>query len=100
MNGCFFLMQIKSIFDFMLLCFRITPRKYDVIQASELGQKVGTITADVRDLTLKRRETRTSFTFRKVRRSSCNCSKCLEVLFHSKFLFLYHQFFEQSSLSL
>ncbi|XP_021236173.1 alkylated DNA repair protein alkB homolog 8 isoform X1 [Numida meleagris] len=51
----------------------ITPRKYDVIQASELGQKVGTITADVRDLTLKRRETRTSFTFRKVRRSSCNC---------------------------
>ncbi|OXB62866.1 hypothetical protein ASZ78_015410 [Callipepla squamata] len=52
----------------------ITPRKYDVIQASELGQEVGTITADVRDLTLKRRETRTSFTFRKVRRSSCNCT--------------------------
>uniref|UniRef100_A0A8B9QJ03 tRNA (carboxymethyluridine(34)-5-O)-methyltransferase ALKBH8 n=1 Tax=Apteryx owenii TaxID=8824 RepID=A0A8B9QJ03_APTOW len=51
----------------------ITPRKYDVIQASELGQKVGTITADVGDLTLNRRETRTSFTFRKVRRSPCNC---------------------------
>ncbi|KAM9247629.1 tRNA (carboxymethyluridine(34)-5-O)-methyltransferase ALKBH8 isoform 3-T5 [Leptosomus discolor] len=51
----------------------ITPRKYDVIQASELGQKVGTITADFRDLTLNRRETRTSFTFRKVRRSPCNC---------------------------
>ncbi|XP_030311266.1 alkylated DNA repair protein alkB homolog 8 isoform X1 [Calypte anna] len=51
----------------------ITPRKYDVIQASELGQKVGTIIADVRDLTLNRRETRTSFTFRKVRRSPCNC---------------------------
>ncbi|KAK2532984.1 Alkbh8 [Columba livia] len=51
----------------------ITPRKYDVIQASELGRKVGTITADVRDLTLNRRETRTSFTFRKVRRSPCNC---------------------------
>ncbi|XP_010222821.1 PREDICTED: alkylated DNA repair protein alkB homolog 8 [Tinamus guttatus] len=51
----------------------ITPRKYDVIQASELGQKVGTITADVGDLTLHRRETRTSFTFRKVRRSHCNC---------------------------
>ncbi|KFO14208.1 Alkylated DNA repair protein alkB 8, partial [Balearica regulorum gibbericeps] len=51
----------------------ITPRKYDVVQASELGQKVGTITADVGDLTLNRRETRTSFTFRKVRRSPCNC---------------------------
>ncbi|NWX17173.1 ALKB8 protein, partial [Aegotheles bennettii] len=51
----------------------ITPRKYDVIQASELGQKVGTITADVGGLTLNRRETRTSFTFRKVRRSPCNC---------------------------
>ncbi|KFO72904.1 Alkylated DNA repair protein alkB 8, partial [Cuculus canorus] len=51
----------------------ITPRKYDVIQASELGQKVGTITADVGDLTLNRRGTRTSFTFRKVRRSPCNC---------------------------
>ncbi|XP_050189576.1 alkylated DNA repair protein alkB homolog 8 isoform X2 [Myiozetetes cayanensis] len=51
----------------------ITPRKYDIIQASELGQKVGTITADVGDITLNRRETRTSFTFRKVRRSPCNC---------------------------
>ncbi|XP_027568546.2 alkylated DNA repair protein alkB homolog 8 isoform X2 [Pipra filicauda] len=51
----------------------ITPRKYDIIQASELGQKVGTITADVGDITLNRRETRTSFTFRKVRRNPCNC---------------------------
>ncbi|KFP74957.1 Alkylated DNA repair protein alkB 8, partial [Acanthisitta chloris] len=51
----------------------ITPRKYDVIQASELGQKVGTITADIGDLTLNRRETRTSFTFRKVKKSPCNC---------------------------
>ncbi|NXX77652.1 ALKB8 protein, partial [Urocolius indicus] len=51
----------------------ITPRKYDVIQASELGQKVGTITADAGDLTLNRRETRTSFTFRKVRRGPCSC---------------------------
>ncbi|XP_036241520.1 alkylated DNA repair protein alkB homolog 8 isoform X1 [Molothrus ater] len=51
----------------------ITPRKYDVVQASELGQKDRTITADAGDLTLNRRETRTSFTFRKVRRSPCNC---------------------------
>uniref|UniRef100_A0A8D0HFE2 tRNA (carboxymethyluridine(34)-5-O)-methyltransferase ALKBH8 n=1 Tax=Sphenodon punctatus TaxID=8508 RepID=A0A8D0HFE2_SPHPU len=51
----------------------ITPRKFDVIQASE-GQKVGTITPDTGDLTLSRRGTRTSFTFRKVRRSPCNCA--------------------------
>ncbi|KFQ29801.1 PREDICTED: alkylated DNA repair protein alkB homolog 8, partial [Merops nubicus] len=51
----------------------ITPRKYDVIQASELRKKVGAITADAGDLTLNRRETRTSFTFRKVRRNPCNC---------------------------
>ncbi|NXN93948.1 ALKB8 protein, partial [Rhinopomastus cyanomelas] len=51
----------------------ITPRKYDVVQAPELGQKVGTIAADARGLTLNRRETRTSFTFRKVRRSPCTC---------------------------
>ncbi|XP_025054029.1 alkylated DNA repair protein alkB homolog 8 [Alligator sinensis] len=51
----------------------ITPRKFDIVQASE-GQKVGTITADTGDLTLNKRGTRTSFTFRKVRRSPCNCT--------------------------
>ncbi|KAJ7320144.1 hypothetical protein JRQ81_019655 [Phrynocephalus forsythii] len=50
----------------------ITPRKFDVVQASE-GQRVGTVTADIGDLTLNKRGTRTSFTFRKVRRSPCNC---------------------------
>ncbi|KAJ6662280.1 hypothetical protein lerEdw1_012444 [Lerista edwardsae] len=51
----------------------ITPRKFDVIQASE-GQKVGAVTADIGNLTLNKRGKRTSFTFRKVRRSPCNCS--------------------------
>uniref|UniRef100_A0A6J0UDX7 tRNA (carboxymethyluridine(34)-5-O)-methyltransferase n=2 Tax=Pogona vitticeps TaxID=103695 RepID=A0A6J0UDX7_9SAUR len=51
----------------------ITPRKFDIVQASE-GQQVGTITADTGNLTLNKRGTRTSFTFRKVRRSPCPCS--------------------------
>ncbi|XP_061484662.1 alkylated DNA repair protein alkB homolog 8 isoform X2 [Rhineura floridana] len=51
----------------------ITPRKFDIIQASEV-QKVRAVTADIGDLTLNKRRERTSFTFRKVRRSPCNCS--------------------------
>ncbi|XP_044524997.1 alkylated DNA repair protein alkB homolog 8 [Gracilinanus agilis] len=51
----------------------ITPRKFDVIQASE-GQKSGIITNDVGNLTLNKRGVRTSFTFRKVRRTPCDCS--------------------------
>ncbi|XP_062052944.1 alkylated DNA repair protein alkB homolog 8 isoform X2 [Lepus europaeus] len=51
----------------------ITPRKFDTIQASE-HHKSGIITSDVGDLTLSKRGIRTSFTFRKVRRTPCNCS--------------------------
>ncbi|XP_053312443.1 alkylated DNA repair protein alkB homolog 8 [Spea bombifrons] len=51
----------------------ITPRKFDIVQASE-GQKVGTISGNAEDLTLNKRGTRTSFTFRKVRRSACDCA--------------------------
>ncbi|XP_042316311.1 alkylated DNA repair protein alkB homolog 8 isoform X2 [Sceloporus undulatus] len=51
----------------------ITPRKFDIVQASE-EQKVGTVTADISDLTLNKRGKRTSFTFRKVRRSPCKCA--------------------------
>ncbi|XP_043847157.1 alkylated DNA repair protein alkB homolog 8 [Dromiciops gliroides] len=51
----------------------ITPRKFDVIQASE-GQKSGIITSDVGNITLNKRGVRTSFTFRKVRRTPCDCS--------------------------
>ncbi|KAM7179098.1 tRNA (carboxymethyluridine(34)-5-O)-methyltransferase ALKBH8 isoform 4-T4 [Macrochelys suwanniensis] len=51
----------------------ITPRKFDIVHASG-RQKVGSVTPDVGDLTLNRRGTRTSFTFRKVRRSPCNCT--------------------------
>nr|XP_056714571.1 alkylated DNA repair protein alkB homolog 8 [Euleptes europaea] len=51
----------------------ITPRKFDVVQASE-GWKVGTVSADIGDLTLNKRGKRTSFTFRKVRRTPCYCA--------------------------
>jgi hypothetical protein len=56
--------------------FRITPRKFDTVQASEQF-KGGIITSDIGDLTLSKRGMRTSFTFRKVRRMPCNCSKSL-----------------------
>ncbi|XP_029458309.1 alkylated DNA repair protein alkB homolog 8 [Rhinatrema bivittatum] len=51
----------------------ITPRKFDVVQATE-RQKVGTVSSDTGNLTLNKRGTRTSFTFRKVRRTPCNCA--------------------------
>ncbi|XP_040832817.1 alkylated DNA repair protein alkB homolog 8 [Ochotona curzoniae] len=51
----------------------ITPRKFDTVQASE-HHKSGIITGDVGDLTLNKRGVRTSFTFRKVRRTPCTCS--------------------------
>ncbi|KAB0350923.1 hypothetical protein FD754_015780 [Muntiacus muntjak] len=52
---------------------KITPRKFDTVQASK-GHKSGIITSDVEDLTLNKRGIRTSFTFRKVRQTPCNCS--------------------------
>ncbi|XP_069496773.1 alkylated DNA repair protein alkB homolog 8 isoform X2 [Ambystoma mexicanum] len=51
----------------------ITPRKFDLVQVSE-GPKSGTISVDAGDLTLNKRGTRTSFTFRKVRQTPCNCA--------------------------
>ncbi|XP_069747352.1 alkylated DNA repair protein alkB homolog 8 isoform X2 [Narcine bancroftii] len=50
----------------------ITPRKFDVVPASE-KEKTGTISGDVSNLTLNKRGTRTSFTFRKVRKKPCEC---------------------------
>lgn len=60
----------------LLIVFRITPRKFDTVQASEQF-KGGIITSDIGDLTLSKRGIRTSFTFRKVRHVPCNCSKLL-----------------------
>ncbi|XP_032141588.1 alkylated DNA repair protein alkB homolog 8 isoform X2 [Sapajus apella] len=51
----------------------ITCRKFDTVQASG-SQKSGIITSDVGDITLSKRGLRTSFTFRKVRQTPCNCS--------------------------
>ncbi|XP_076969193.1 tRNA (carboxymethyluridine(34)-5-O)-methyltransferase ALKBH8 isoform X2 [Tamandua tetradactyla] len=51
----------------------ITPRKFDTVQASK-SHKSGIITNDVGDLTLNKRGMRTSFTFRKVKQTPCNCN--------------------------
>ncbi|XP_020040944.2 tRNA (carboxymethyluridine(34)-5-O)-methyltransferase ALKBH8 isoform X2 [Castor canadensis] len=51
----------------------ITPRKFDTVQASG-HYNSGIITSDIGDLTLSKRGVRTSFTFRKVRHTPCNCS--------------------------
>ncbi|XP_006833857.1 PREDICTED: alkylated DNA repair protein alkB homolog 8 [Chrysochloris asiatica] len=51
----------------------ITPRKFDTVQASA-GHKSGIILSDVGDLTLHKRGMRTSFTFRKVKQTACDCS--------------------------
>ncbi|XP_056416304.1 alkylated DNA repair protein alkB homolog 8 [Hyla sarda] len=51
----------------------ITPRKFDVIQVSE-GQRVGAVSGNTEELTLSKRGTRTSFTFRKIRHCPCKCA--------------------------
>ncbi|XP_053564534.1 alkylated DNA repair protein alkB homolog 8 isoform X2 [Bombina bombina] len=51
----------------------ITPRKFDVVQVSEKNT-IGTICGNIEELTLNKRGTRTSFTFRKVRQGLCNCA--------------------------
>ncbi|KAG8452956.1 hypothetical protein GDO86_004674 [Hymenochirus boettgeri] len=51
----------------------ITPRKFDVVQASE-PQAVGTVSDNIDKLTLSKRNTRTSFTFRKIRHTPCDCA--------------------------
>ncbi|TRY92045.1 hypothetical protein DNTS_006469 [Danionella cerebrum] len=51
----------------------ITPRKTDVVPVSETRGS-GVMTSDLSNLTLSRRETRTSLTFRKIRRHPCKCS--------------------------
>uniref|UniRef100_A0A4W4FIU1 tRNA (carboxymethyluridine(34)-5-O)-methyltransferase n=1 Tax=Electrophorus electricus TaxID=8005 RepID=A0A4W4FIU1_ELEEL len=51
----------------------ITPRKFDVVPASK-DEGSGVVTSDPSNLTLSRRGTRTSFTFRKVRHTPCDCA--------------------------
>ncbi|CDQ81421.1 unnamed protein product [Oncorhynchus mykiss] len=54
---------------------RITPRKFDVVPACD-PKSPAAVTSDLSNhsnLTLSRRGTRTSLTFRKVRRTPCDC---------------------------
>ena len=57
--------------------FRITPRRFDMVPASE-PQSAAQTTCDLRThsgLTLSKRGTRTSFTFRKIRHEPCRCGE-------------------------
>lgn len=58
----------------LFFVYSITPRKFDVVPASEADEP-GTVSSDIGDLTINKRETRTSFTFRKVRRTPCDCGR-------------------------
>lgn len=51
----------------------ITPRKFDVVPVTEV-EGPGVLTSDMSNLTLSRRGTRTSLTFRKIRHTPCNCA--------------------------
>ncbi|KAK7158131.1 hypothetical protein R3I93_009358 [Phoxinus phoxinus] len=51
----------------------ITPRKFDVVPVLEAGGS-GVMTSDLSNLTLSRRGTRISLTFRKIRHTPCNCA--------------------------
>ncbi|XP_006628174.3 alkylated DNA repair protein alkB homolog 8 [Lepisosteus oculatus] len=51
----------------------ITPRKFDVVPVGD-AEKASIVSGDSGDLTLHKRGTRTSFTFRKVRRTPCDCA--------------------------
>ncbi|KAF7692112.1 alkylated DNA repair protein alkB homolog 8 [Silurus meridionalis] len=50
----------------------ITPRKFDLVSAST-SERSGVVNFDPSDLTLNQRDTRTSFTFRKIRHTPCDC---------------------------
>ncbi|XP_056122184.1 alkylated DNA repair protein alkB homolog 8 [Rhinichthys klamathensis goyatoka] len=51
----------------------ITPRKFDVVPVLEAGGS-GVMTSDLSNLTLSRRGTRISLTFRKICQTPCNCA--------------------------
>lgn len=64
---------MKLVFCSVLYVFgRITPRKFDMVPACDTEGPVA-VTSDPSSLTLNRRGTRTSFTFRRVRRAPCDC---------------------------
>ncbi|XP_072318003.1 tRNA (carboxymethyluridine(34)-5-O)-methyltransferase alkbh8 [Eucyclogobius newberryi] len=53
----------------------ITPRKFDMVPAADSECPIRTVSnLTQRNLTLSKRDTRTSFTFRKIRHEPCNCA--------------------------
>lgn len=64
----------------------ITPRKFDVVPVSEV-EGSGVMTSDLSNLTLSRRGTRTSLTFRKIRHIPCNCGEYVKYLLRQANIF-------------
>ncbi|KAJ0022169.1 hypothetical protein NQD34_009659 [Periophthalmus magnuspinnatus] len=53
----------------------ITPRKFDMVPTADSDCPIRTVSNLAQNkLTLNKRDTRTSFTFRKIRHESCNCA--------------------------
>lgn len=60
----------------VVFCVRITPRKVDMVPAEAPRADAPTEPGIQSNLTLSRRGTRTSFTFRKIRHEPCHCGEC------------------------
>lgn len=65
-------------FRYLLSPLRITPRKFDTVPSDDPQSS-----ASPTHLTLTKRGTRTSFTFRRIRREPCRCGETLHSLRHS-----------------
>ena len=59
----------------------ITPRKLDVVSDQDVASGESGVASQKENLTLLHRDTRTSFTFRKIRQLPCDCSKKHPLLF-------------------
>lgn len=68
------------LMQILLLPFRITPRKFDTVPSDDPQSSISPT-----HLTLTKRGTRTSFTFRKIRHAPCRCGEILRTLTLSEF---------------
>lgn len=73
-------MCIYSLVTTTTICnvlFRITPRKFDMVPACDPQSSAHTtsVRGTNSSLTLNKRGTRTSFTFRKIRHDPCHCGE-------------------------
>lgn len=72
-----FMKTNKCCMTFTFSFFRITPRKFDMVPACnpQCSADATSDTGTHSNLTLSKRGTRTSFTFRKIRHEPCHCGE-------------------------